>query len=740
MDEASEQEQAQAVRALKDVVKNADAPRDQRVRACDLLARHADQADIQTMTRDVDAIRDPYVKIALLRLLRVKAKYRPSERGLQEFLASDDRGVQCEAALALAEIGNIDAARPILSRLKDEPTERGRRAAAWLERDRLETLVEKTGGLEGKDEILALRNKEIARLGAEVEELKRQVRSGVPQGGGAAGEIPGQKLLGELFSKIRDQYVDEKKTDIKKLIDQTASGLVDHLDPFSSYMNEEEVTDFNGSIRQQYGGIGAVVQMDPRSGYLTIQRPIYGNPAHKAGLRTFDQIMEVEGQPTKGKTVQEIVNVLKGPPGTAVTIKVKPFLGGEEKTMPITRAEITMPSTRVDLIPGGLGYIQLAQFGALASQEVEEALTALEGRGVRGVILDLRDNPGGLLSGAVEVADKFLDDDKLVCYSEGRKGTRFGTRSEDGGPQVALRRRQLAKHPDYPVVVLVNEHSASASEIVSGALQAPKRALLVGRTTFGKGSVQNIFPLESTGEKSALRMTIAYYYLPDGRCIHRDRDVETWRFVERMRMEIERWKQEGVVNEQLAKQLLEDYEQGAGGVEPDYKVEMPTLTPAKQKAYITLLELHVIEDYLQERWNQHKQKFHELALHDAFEAERYPDFDKLWATVQGKLDDASKAAIEKNDVRILVRGMVRRFAQDDLARVFTSDWQEDRQLQAAIAILAGQSGLALESVPELAFIKKVYPDGVTRTRQPPAPAAPGAPNGNGNGGRNFQVR
>lgn len=721
-----EAEKAVAIRALKDVVRDQGATRDLRVRACDLLTRHASSTDVTGMARDLEGITDPYVKIALLRTLRLKGRNRQAERTLQEYLVSEDHGVRCEAALALAEIGNVDASREVLTALRNEPTERGRRAAAYLEQDELLDKLERYSGLEQRDDILRMRDRQIADLQAEVERMREQLRSGLPaegaQGGGP--QVPGAALLNELFTRIREQYVDEKKTDVQKLIDHAASGLVDSLDPFSSYMNEESLTEFNSSIRQQYGGIGAVVQIDRKSGFLTIQRPIYGNPAHRAGLRTLDRIVEVEGQSTKGRTVSELVNVLKGQPGTPVTVKVQPFLGGPERTLQITRDQITLSSVRFDMLPGQIGYLQLAQFGAHATQEVEEALKELEGRGMKGLIFDLRGNPGGLLSAAVEIADKFLDDDKLVVYSEGRRGTRFGARQEDGGPAVAHRRRTIPKHPDYPVIILIDENSASASEIVAGALQAHDRALLVGRQTFGKGSVQNIFPLQSVGEKAALRMTIAYYYLPDGRCIHRERDVETWRFVERIRAEIEGWKQDGLLNDAQAQELLEKYEQAPGGVEPDYRVDTVALTPEKQRAYATILDLQLIEEYVQETWNQHRDAFHALAVSDGFDASRYPAFDALWTKVQEKLDDASKASIDKNDLRLLVRSYVRRFTQDDLQRVLTNDFQEDRQLQAALVIAAERTGQTLDGVAELGFIKQHFPEGVTRTRVPGQPATP----------------
>ncbi len=712
--EAADAHRGAAIGALKDVIR-AGGSRELGVRAADLLTVYGLRTEVRPLMRDVEQIGDPFVRIHVLRALRVQGRFPQAERQLRELLTSDDFSVQCEAALVLAspEIGNVAVARPILSKLKDEPTDRGRQARSYLEMDDMLTKLEKYAGLEERDDIVRARDREIARLKDELGKVQAQARAG---GGGASADVPGGALLSEIMQRVRETYVDEEKAKVEDLIDAAASGLVDSLDPFSSYMNEKTLSQFNTSINQRYGGIGAVVQMDRKTGYLSIQRPIYGNPAHKAGLRTFDQITEIEGTSTKGKKVEEVVKILKGPEGTPVKVKVRPFFGGEEKEVELTRASITLKSVRWDLLPGDIGYVQLAQFGHLATLEVEEALRDLESRGMKGLVFDLRGNPGGLLSAAVEIADKFLDDDQLVVYSEGRKGTRYGARQDDGGPAVRQRRLRQPKHPDYPLVILINEHAASASEIVSGALQAHGRAELVGNTTFGKGSVQNIFPLESAGDKAALRMTIAYYYLPDGRLIHRARDVESWRFREQMQAEIGRWQQEGLLNESQAKELLAEYKEPPGGVEPDYKVEQPELTPAQQRAYGLILDLDLIQGYVRDHWAQHKDTFHQLARFDGFDPARYPGFDGLWTKIQESLDAAAKEAITKNDLRLLVRSFVRRFVQDDLARELTSDYQEDRQLQAALLLMAGKTGQDVAQLGELAFIADNFPEGVARTR------------------------
>lgn len=718
--EGADAQHGQAVQALRDVIQ-AEGDRELRVYAAQLLNKHGRRSDVRPLERHVDGITDSVVKVHVLKVLRLRGRSRKAEASLRELLESDDFGVRSEAALALAEIGNVAVARDVLAKLKDEPTDRGRRAASILEIEDLLGQVERYGGLEDSDEILQQRNATIKALQAEVDELKQAVRSGTG-GEGTGASVEGGELFQELFDLIRSGYVDEKKTDIKDLVDEAASGIADSLDPFSSYMNQKTLEQFDQDLQQRYGGIGAVVQIDRKTGYLTITRPIYGNPADKAGLRTLDKIVSVEGQPTKGKTVTDLVQVLKGRPGTPVNMKVIPFLGPQEqKDVQVTRQQIMLRSVRYDMLPGDMGYVQLSQFGAFATQEVEQALQALEQRGMRGLIFDLRGNPGGLLSAAVEIADKFLDDDQLVVYSEGR-GPRYGVRQEDGGPAVQHRRKMQEKHPDYPVVILIDENAASASEIVSGALQAHGRAELVGQQTFGKGSVQNIFKLDSMDGKAALRMTIAYYYLPDGRCIHRPRDVEGWRFGQQMRMEIERWRRDGELSDQQADQLLEQYQPAPGGVQPDYEVDQPDIPMEKQRAFGQIFDLQLLEQYIQRMWLVHKDTFHGLALSDGFDPAGYPEFDTLWATISEKLDDEGRAAIDKNDVRMLLRSSVRRFTQDDVSRELTSDYQEDRQLQAAIMIMAQRTDQKLADLPALSFIGERFPEGLSRVeREAPKP-------------------
>jgi carboxyl-terminal processing protease len=574
------------------------------------------------------------------------------------------------------------------------------RAASLLEQAALMEAAERTGGLSAKDDVVKFKDKKIEELNEKI----RQMEAEAAKGGG--GMPPGMPLLKEIEDKIGKYYVDEKKASINQLTEDAAKGMVDALDPFSSYMSEKETTSFQESMRQEYAGIGAVVQINAKTGFLNIVRPIYGGPAYKAGLRTLDQIVEVEGQPTNNKklfaTVNDLVAKLKGRRHTKVKIKVKHFLDGPDAApvdLEIKRDFIMLQSVRYDMLPGKIGYLQLESFGAKASEEIESALTELEKQGMRALVFDLRGNPGGYLNQAVEICSKFLAKGKLVVYQQGREGTEIGKRKDfhvSGDEQ----------HPDYPLVILIDENAASASEIVSGALQVHKRADLVGHQTFGKGSVQQIFPVNATDGKAALRLTIAYYYLPDGRCIHRPRKPQQWRYQELIRSEIERWKMEGNISDAQAKILLDQYKQKPGGVVPDFDVKIDVLSADVLKKMALIADAGKFDEYIQKHWKKDTKTFLELVESDAFDHARYPGFDEWYADL--------KTDLSKDDVRKFLRVRVRMFAQDELAKILPSDFQEDNQLDAAVWVAYQKLGEDVGKVKGLEFIAKKFPKGIER--------------------------
>jgi carboxyl-terminal processing protease len=676
---------AACLRVLKSLVTSKES-REIRVMAADLLNAHGGKSDLRSMRSKVKTIDDAHVKIAVLKGLRSWGR-----RELKKFLSSDDGSLRAESALALASMGNIDAAKGVLSRLKFEPTDRGRQARLYLDQEHMLERLSSTGGLEKKDELLKFHKATILRLETQLKKAQsdakkqtsRKVGDNRPaQFGHALG------LLEEILQKVQAYYVNEDKVKEKDLANLAAKGLMESLDPFSSYMTEEETKKFKESIRQRYAGIGAVVQTDPRTGFLTIVRPIYGGPAFRAGLRTLDQVIEVEGLSTKGKTVQDLVTVLKGKIGTEVAIKVKRFLNpkAELENLSIVRRSISLPSVSYDLLPGNVGYLQLSQFGYDAVAEVTAALNDLERRGMIGLILDLRGNPGGLLTAAVEIAELFLPKDKLIVYQQGRKGTRVGRRKE-------FRSRKNSPYPNFPMVVMIDESSASASEIVSGTLKVHKRAQIVGQRSFGKGSVQQLYNIRKTKGESMLRLTIAYYYLPDGNCIHRKRAPRAWRFREALNLEIRRWQRDGLISIKQAEQLLDKYKATPGGVAPDIYVKRDAFTKEVQLKLGELERMMIIEKYIQKNYLKHQKLFHKLAFFDGEITEPYPEFEALMLEVK-------KTGLTKEQVRVYLRQTVRRFVQDDLGRNFPSDFQGDRQLERGIYQIMSKLGLKAGDVRE----------------------------------------
>jgi carboxyl-terminal processing protease len=633
---AAQKERGAALSALESAVL-ADDPVASPL-AAELFGRLAQsKEDAKPLKAALEKVQEPRVKIAVAKALRIAARDVAGERVLKDYLESDDYDTRADAALALAEVGNIEVSRAVLAELRDEPTDRGKMARAYLEQDKLYESLRSTQGLDPAGRVKLL-EKQKQELEKKVEELTRRLAAAdeapAAGGGGGVGLDPRSKeLLDEIAKKIQAFYVDDdERIKVKELADAAAKGMVASLDPFSSYMTEKETKEFDDSMQGKYAGIGAVVSMDPKDKILTIIRPIYSGPAYRAGLRSLDKITEVEHEPTFGKTVEELVAKLKGEPSTPVRIKVYRKGWQKEREFTLLREEIQLESVRYVMMPGKIGYLSLSQFGQNAEREVEGALEDLESQGMRALVFDLRANPGGLLQAAVEIADKFLKDNKLIVYSEGRN------------PQIAARRefrtRDAATHPDYPVVVLVNHASASASEIVAGALQDWHRALLVGENTFGKGSVQQLMKVKATGEKSTLRLTIAKYYLPSGRCIHRDEKT------------------------------------GKGGVDPDIVVEMDSDPAWVIQEADKLMESQAIEKYVQGLWQNRKELVKELAVFDGMDASRYPGFDEWMATLDTKLD--------RERVRKLVRSVARRLVQDDRGKEFANDLEEDVQLQRGI--------------------------------------------------------
>ena len=311
------------------------------------------------------------------------------------------------------------------------------------------------------------------------------------------------KLFGDVLSIIQSSYVEEVNVD--NLVKGAVNGMVQTLDPHSSYLTPDMLKQVEVETKGVFGGLGIEIGM--KDGFLTVIAPIEDTPAARAGIQAGDKIIRIENESTKNMNVMDAVKRLRGEPGSKVTITIVRESLTEPKVYTLTRDIIKVKSVKSKSMGDGIGYIRLAQFQLDSHQEVERALQGFmkEKGGVRGLILDLRNNPGGLLDQAVRIADEFVESG-LIVYTDGR---------------VEAQKTKYAAHKEgtftgFPIVVLVNAGSASASEIVAGALQDHGRAIVIGQRTFGKASVQTILPLE---DGSALRLTTARYYTPNGRSI-----------------------------------------------------------------------------------------------------------------------------------------------------------------------------------------------------------------------------
>lgn len=313
------------------------------------------------------------------------------------------------------------------------------------------------------------------------------------------------KLFTEVLSIVQNQYVEEVPA--KKLIDSAISGALRDLDPHSSFLSPEMYREMHVETTGAFGGLG--IEITLKDDVLTVVSPIDGTPAHRAGIQAGDRIVKIEGISTKDMPLAEAVKRMRGKPGTKVTITIMREEWKEPRDIALTREQIRVQSIRSQELEPGIGYVRLRQFQERTPNDLEGALEKFARNGARlqGLVLDLRNDPGGLLTAAVEVSEKFLEEGRLVVYTEGRVKNQ------------SMRFTAHAKKPylDFPIVVLVNKGSASASEIVAGALQDWGRAIVLGTQTFGKGSVQTIIPLT---DGSGLRLTTAKYYTPKGRSIH----------------------------------------------------------------------------------------------------------------------------------------------------------------------------------------------------------------------------
>jgi len=563
-----------------------------------------------------DELTAPLVRIeAALALWKVGSNPQrgTAKQVLEMFLLSADRELQQRGALALAEL-NIEGGRAwqILREIRNQPTDFGRRARLYLQREEERREFEKA----------------LAAM------LRRQ-RDGEATDSEYA-------VLDELRRRVRIQHIKGSDVTDDEMIEFAAKGLLQGLDPHSVFFTSQEFQRFYFDLNREYGGIGAFVNFD-QDGDFSIVRPIYSGPAYESGLRSGDKILEVDGWETAGHTTEEIIKKLKGRPDTPVVLKF--FRAGfqEPQELTIRRRQIAVPAVNWTMVPGKIGYIELINFSSNISDELRVALEDLQKKGAEGIVLDVRNNTGGYLTQARDVVEQFVAGEKLVVYTQGPAEPRRNYATSDADRKVC----------DLPLRVLTNRLSASASEITAGALQDMGRAAVIGKRSFGKGSVQNIFGLNTSppepfddlngdriwqeGEDytdqngngmydpgAHIKLTVAKYYLPSGRCPHREYDKEG-------RIADPNW-----------------------GVMPDTEIELLEAKPEdawKNSAVFALLKDGVFRTYVKDHMAAHEDLFRKLAEGDQGNPQLYPDFDEFYAGLETQLS--------KDDVRRWLRYEVR---------------------------------------------------------------------------------
>ena len=403
------------------------------------------------------------------------------------------------------------------------------------------------------------------------------------------------KSFTQSLELVKRNYVEDPNS--KELIEGAIRGMISNLDPHSSYMPERAFKEMNMDIKGEFQGVG--IQIGVKNQQLTVIAPIEDTPAFRAGLAAGDKILKINDEWTKDMTIEQAVDKMRGPKGTQVRLLIIREGWDKPKEFKITRDVIKVQSVKSKMLDNEIGYLKIIQFQGQTGQEVEKALNGLETKGLKKLILDMRNNPGGILDASVDVSSMFLPKDKLVVYLQGR--------------QASDRRDYLTSGSlitrDYPMVVLVNTGSASASEIVAGALQDSKRAVIMGTQTFGKGSVQTVFPLEGGG---GIRLTTAKYYTPSGRSIQNV------------------------------------------GITPDIEVKLPTVKEPKDGDSVHVvvrekdLERHLKNDTVKEE-KKKKDKKEEPAVEEEFPMEMVPKDEKDDIQIQ-KAIEILKQALKADDV------------------------------------------------------------------------------------------
>ena len=369
--------------------------------------------------------------------------------------------------------------------------------------------------------------------------------------------------LNKVLSEVNRKYVEDVNP--TELTDAALNGIRNILDPHTTVFSPKDYESLKVSMEGKFGGVGITISL--RDNILTVISPLSGTPAFRLGIRAGDRIRKIDGKDTKGLSLDEAVNKLRGKIGTDVTVSIEREGVPDLMDFTITRAEIIVHAVPYyGMVTKDIGYIKLATFSDKTTSDVENALKILQKRGMKKIILDMRYNPGGLLNQAIEISELFLKQGNLIVSTRGRTQK----------TESHARKNGIVK-PEVPMVVLLNQGSASAAEIVSGALQDWDRALIIGKTSFGKGSVQTIFPLDNQG--NALKLTTAFYYLPFGRCINKpENGIKGLKLLEEEYAEESEGKADSIKKDTVKVDTFYTHNGrmmfGSGGISPDVEVEL----------------------------------------------------------------------------------------------------------------------------------------------------------------------
>jgi C-terminal peptidase prc len=715
---------------LRQVISAESASTPVKVAALTVVGEEGELEEAEWLEGRLEETLDPTLKLAMAKSLWSlnKTNKGKGKDVMLQFMRSSDEDLRAEGALALGEIGAASEARSVLRDLAEEPTERGRSARLLLQVLSLEQLMEQP--------------------------LRAPSADGTPKkrrGGGDWG------LLDEIQEQLQKGYVDESRLDRQRLEDAAAAGLTDALDPHTNYLRPEDNARLLESLDPSYGGIGAYVYNDPENGArFTISRPIYGGPVYRADLRAGDIVTAIGDTSTEGLSVEDCVRLLKGPPGTQVILSILRRGWMEARPFTLTRARITIPTTAYDILPGDIGFLQVLHFSEETANEVAKVLDIFDKAKVQGIVIDLRYNGGGYLQTAVQIASNFIPGGKVIVTEKGREGVY---------PKMVHRSLGTGTHREQvPLVVLVNQGTASAGEILAGALKDHARARLVGNMTFGKGSAQIHLPLASRPgeewtdeERSSGRPLAGDRYRDTNRNGKWDPgepfdsaprangrydppekftdangngvyDVgepftdanlnKRWDAGEKFKdaNKNNKWDPGGALKITIASyftpsgfnpkrevKIVDGKLTVVGGIQPDVEARLSELDLWEIQAQRKLESSGEVRKYVDQLFLDHPDLMERLARSDRCQADLYPGFDDFYKTLDTRLD--------KDGVRWLVRWNTRRKLGDMLGRELVGDLVDDVQLQRGLLDLLTSLKIDPVTIPDLNCLARMKPGG-----------------------------